>query len=133
MASCGGPIGWIRVTTNHPLDTQAVAFIVPGRTTWGDVTSRLGAPNWLAGTGDGFVADYFYSDSRSFNLNLGWPLRFVAAVSVAPHDLALGGQAIGIHTFQVAVDSREVVQYAAFQRGQAASQYRLWPFDSPSP
>ena len=132
VASCG-PIGWVRVTVNHPLDAHDVAFIVPGHTTWGDVTNRLGAPDQLAGAGDALVADYFYSDSKSFNVNLGWPLGFIGPVSYAPHSLTLGGQGIGIHTFQVAVDSRGIVEWADFRRGEAASQYRLWPFIGPSP
>jgi hypothetical protein len=97
------------------------------------VTSRLGPPDRLAAIGGGLVADYFYSDSKSFNVNPGWPLGFLGPVSYAPHSLTLGGQGIAIHTFQVAVDSRGIVQYAAFRRGEAASQYRLWPFDGPGP
>jgi hypothetical protein len=132
VAGCG-PIGWIRVTINHPLDAREVAFIVPGRTTWGEVTTRLGAPNRLAAVHDGVVIDYVYSDSKSFSVNLGWALGFIGPLSYAPHSLSLGGQGTGVHTFQVAFDSRGVVQYADFRRGQAAAQYRVWPFKNPGP
>lgn len=130
-AGCG-PIGWVRVTVNHPLDPHDVAFIVPGRTTWAEVTSQLGAPNRLAAAGDGLVADYFNSDGKSFNINPGWPLGFFGPASYAPHSLVLGGQGVGNHTFQVAVDARGIVQYAEFRRGETAAQYRLWPFAGPS-
>ena len=132
IAGCGGPIGWVRVTVNHPLAPHDVAFIVPGRTTWTEVTSRLGAPNRLAAAGDGLVADYLYSDGKSFTINPGWPLGFLGPVSYAPHSLVLGGQGIGTHTFQVAVDVGGTVRYADFRRGEAASQYRLSPFEGPS-
>jgi hypothetical protein len=132
VAGCG-PIGWIRVTTNHPLAAREVAFIVPGRTTWAEVTSRLGAPNRITAIEEGLVADYVYSDGRSFRINFGWPLGFVTPVSYAPHDLVLGGQGIGVGTFEVAFGPRGVVRYADFRRGKGASQYRLWPFESPGP
>jgi hypothetical protein len=131
VAGCG-PIGWVRVTVNHPLDPRDVVFIVPGRTEWTEVTNRLGAPDRLAAAGDGLVADYFYSDSRSFTINPGWPLGFIGPVSYAPHSLTLGSQGIGNRTFQVVVGSRGIVQYADFRRGETGAQYRLWPFASPS-
>jgi hypothetical protein len=132
MTGCG-PIGWIRLSFNRPLDARDVAFIVPGRTTWGEVTSRLGAPNRLGAVHDGVVIDYVYSDSRSFNVNPGWPLGFIGPLSYAPHSLSLGSQGVGVHTFQVAFDARGVVQYADFRRGQAAAEYRLSPFETTNP
>jgi hypothetical protein len=132
LAGCG-PIGWVRVTINHPLEAQEVAFIVPGETKWDEVTTRLGTPDRLVAVHDGLIADYLYSDTRYFRVNPGWPLGFVSPVSYAPHDFAFSVEGIGIRTFQVAFDSREVVQYADFRRGEAASEYRLSPFESPSP
>ena len=48
VAACG-PVGWTRVTVNHPLNAGEVKFIVPGETKWDEVISRLGAPGELAG------------------------------------------------------------------------------------
>jgi hypothetical protein len=132
LAGCG-PIGWVRVTINQPLNAQQVAFIVPGKTTWGEVTARLGAPDRLAEAYAGLIADYLYADTRYFRIDPGWPLGFVTPVSYAPHSFALSVEGIGIRTFEVAFDSREVVQYADFRRGEAASEYRFSPFESPSP
>jgi len=131
VAGCG-PIGWVRVTVNRPLDAREVAFIVPGTTTWDEVTGRLGAPDRLAEAQDGLIADYLYSDTRYFRIDPGWPLGFITPVSYAPHSFALSVEGVGIETFQVAFDSRQVVQYAGFRRGEAGSQYRLTPFESPS-
>jgi hypothetical protein len=121
VAGCG-PIGWVRVTVNHPLDAHEVAFIVPGKTTWDEVTGRLGAPDRLVSRHDGLIADYQYSDSKYFRINPGWLLGFITPVSYAPHDLGLSVEGTKIETFQVAFDSRQVVQYAGFRRGEAASQ-----------
>jgi len=128
LAACG-PVGWTRVTVNRPLNAGEVKFIVPGETKWDEVMSRLGAPDELAGTRAGTVADYYYSDSRSFRINFTWPLSFFLPTAHLPHSLVLGGQGIGTNDFQVAFDTTGVVQYAAFRRGEAASRYRLWPFE----
>jgi hypothetical protein len=132
LGGCG-PIGWTRVTVNHPFQAQDVAFVVPRQTTWDEVTRRLGAPDELIRTGDGLAADYFSADSRSFRVNFGWPLGFIAPVSYAPHDFTLGAQGIGTRTFQVAFDAQGVVVHAGFIPGAPASQYRLWPFSGPGP
>lgn len=133
LGGCGGPIGWIRVTVNRPLRAQDVAFVVPRETTWDEVMRRLGAPDGLVRSGDGVAADYFSSDSRSFRVNFGWPLRFIAPISYAPHDFALGGQGSGSRSFQVAFDAQGVVTHAAFVSGAAASRYRVWPFSGAAP
>lgn len=132
LGGCG-PIGWTRVTLNRPLQPQDVAFIEPRRTTWDEVMGRLGAPDGLIRTADGLAADYISSDGRSFSVNLGWPLNFVTPISYVPHDFSLGGRGIGTRTFEVAFDAHGIVVYAAFVPGGPASQYRAWPFSSPSP
>jgi hypothetical protein len=128
-----GPIGWVRVTINQPMNAQQVGFIVPGKTTWGEITARLGAPDRLASAHDVLTADYLYSDTRYFRIDPGWPLGFVTPVFYAPHSFALSVEGIGIRTFEVAFDSLDVVQYAGFRRGEAASEYSFSPFESPSP
>jgi hypothetical protein len=99
----------VRVTVNHPLDAREVAFIVPGTTTWDEVTGRLGAPDRLVSRHDRLIVDYEYSDSKYFRIDPGWPLGFITPVSYAPHDFALSVEGIGIEAFQVAFDLRQVV------------------------
>ena len=70
---------------------------------------------------------------RSRGVFVPYFLEFISPVSYAPHDLALSVEGIGIQTFQVAYDARKIVQYADLRRGEAASQYRLSPFEGPSP
>jgi hypothetical protein len=120
------------VSVNRPLTAADVGFIVPGRTSWHEVTERLGAPDDLVGTREGFLAAYSDYDSRSFRINFGWPLGFVAPF-YAPHDLATGGQGIGVRTFAVAFDEKGIARFADFVRGEAGSRYQVWPFDESSP
>lgn len=128
LGGCG-PIGWTRVTVNRPLQSADVAFIVPQRTTFDEVMARLGAPDEIVrSAGDGLAAHYTASDSRSFGVNLGWPLRFVAPVSFVPHQFTLSGRGIGSKSFEVAFDARGIVTYAAFLPGASAARYRFWPF-----
>jgi hypothetical protein len=129
LGGCGGPFGWTRVTVNRPLTATDIAFIVPGKTTLHEVTDRLGAPDDVMGRRTGFVAEYFDYDGRSFRINFGWPLGFIAPARYAPHDLAFAGQGIGVHTFAVAFDERGRAQYAEFIRAEAGSSWRWWPFD----
>ena len=129
--SLGGcdPLSWTRFTFNHPLTADEVAFIVPGQTNLDEVVARLGAPDQLTGTRDGFAANYLYRDSKYFRVNLGWPLGFVSPTSYLPHDFVLERSASGADTFQVAFDAHAVVRYAGFFRGAAAAQYKASPFD----
>lgn len=132
LAGCG-PVGWTRVTVNRPLKPGDVAFIVPRKTTFTEVTRRLGVPDDIErGLRRGIIAEYVSSDSRSFSVNFGWPLNFIGPVSEVPHSFVLGGRGIGTHTFEVSFDRDDVVVYAGFLPGAPASQYRVWPFGSPS-
>jgi hypothetical protein len=81
VAACD-PISWTRVTLNHPLKSEDVAFIVPGQTTLKDVVGRLGAPDQLLPIRDGMAANYLYEDSKYFRVNFGWPLGFIDPLSL---------------------------------------------------
>ncbi len=127
-AGCA-PIGWTRVTLNHPLRPEDVAFITPGKTKWDEVMNRLGAPNQLSGTPTGVVANYYYYDGKYFGVDFGWPLNFVGPLSFAPHSMVLRNGGIGADTFQVAFDANGAVQYDGFSHASAASQFKSWPFE----
>ena len=128
VAGCD-PISWTRVTLNHPLKADDVAFIVPGRTKLDEVVARLGAPDELVEAKDGFAANYLYRDAKYFRVNLGWPLGFVSPTAYLPHDFVLERSASGADKFQVAFDERAVVRYAGFFRGAEAAKYKAWPFE----
>ena len=127
VAGCD-PSSWTRVTLNHPLKPDDVAFIVPGETKLDEVVARLGAPDQLIEAKDGFAANYLYRDAKYFRVNLGWPLGFVSPTAYLPHDFVLERSASGADKFQVAFDERAVVRYAGFFRGAEAAKYKAWPF-----
>jgi hypothetical protein len=131
VAACD-PISWTRVTLNHPLKSEDVAFIVPGQTTLKDVVGRLGAPDQLLPIRDGMAANYLYEDSKYFRVNFGWPLGFINPLSYAPHDLVLANTRLSADTFEVAFDARGVVAYAGFFRG-AGARYEVLPLDNKKP
>jgi outer membrane protein assembly factor BamE (lipoprotein component of BamABCDE complex) len=126
------PISWTRVTLNHPLQAEDVAFIRPGETKWDEVIHRLGAPNELTGTPSGVVAEYYYYDGKRFDVDFGWPLGFFLppGASEAPHQMSFGDEGIGANTFQVTFDSNGIVQYDGFSNSVAASQFKGSPFES---
>ncbi|MFZ0887893.1 MAG: hypothetical protein WA005_05520 [Candidatus Binataceae bacterium] len=129
LTGCG-PIAWTRVTINRPLKPTDVAFIVPGRTKWDEVTKTLGAPNDLVkAPGGGVVADYYYSDSKRFGVNLGWPLGFFPPASYAPHNMDFVNSGTGMDTFQVAFDAGGTVQYDGFSSTAPAARFKASPFE----
>ena len=131
VAGCT-PISWTRVTLNHPLQAQDVAFIRPGETKWDDVIDELGAPNQLNETTTGITASYYYYDSKRFNVDFGWLAGFFLppGASEAPHQLDFSSAGIGANTFQVTFDTSGTVQYDGFSHTTAASQFKASPFQS---
>lgn len=127
LASCT-PISWTRVTINHPLRPADVAFVKPGKSTWNDVMSRLGAPNDLVPTASGVVANYYYYDGKHFGIDFGYPLNFVGPLSYAPHSMILRNLGVGTNQFQVAFDTNGIVQYDSFSHAASAAKFKLWPF-----
>jgi hypothetical protein len=127
---CAGctPIYWRRVTINTPLRAQDIIFIAPGRTTWPDVTARLGMPGELSPLPNGFVASYFYYDAADFSVDFGYPLGFISpVVSQLPHQMQVGTTGIGTDLLQIGVDGTGRILFAAFVRGQHAGQFKALP------
>jgi len=129
MSGCG-PISWTRITLNKPLHTRDVSFIKPGETKWDEVTARLGPPSELRRTADGMSANYYYYDSRRFDVDFGWGAGFFLppGASEAPHELDFTTSTIDADTFQVAFDQKGVVQYGAFSDTATAAQFKPSPF-----
>ncbi|MDA8252218.1 MAG: hypothetical protein M0Z28_24055 [Rhodospirillales bacterium] len=124
------PISWTRVTINRPLHARDIAFIAPGRTTWRDVTARLGMPGDLSLLPDGFVASYFYYDTADFGVDFGWPLGFVGPVAKLPHQMQVGDTGIGTDMLQIGVDQDGHVRFAAFVQGKRAGRFKSLPTDN---
>lgn len=129
LTGCG-PISWTRVTLNRPLQPKDVAFIKPGETNLNEVIERLGAPNELSAAPDGMVANYYYYDSRRFDVDFGWPAGFFlpAGASAAPHQMEFTNAGIRANTFEVAFDSGGVVEHDGFSHNASVLQLKGSPF-----
>jgi hypothetical protein len=130
LTGCG-PISWTRVTLNRPLQPKDVAFIKPGHTNLNEVIERLGAPNELSATPDGMVANYYYYDSRRFDVDFGWPAGFFlpAGASAAPHQMEFTNSGIRANTFEVAFDSSGVVEHDGFSHSASVLRLKGSPFE----
>src|SRR5215472_10804677 len=125
-----GPINWTRVTLNHPLQAKYVAFIKPGETKLDDIVGRLGAPNDLEETPDGMIADYYYDDSKRFDVDFGWVAGFFLppGASMAPHELEFTNTGVAADSFEVAFDKSGVVQYKGFSHTTSVPGLDSSPF-----
>jgi hypothetical protein len=130
LTGCG-PINWTRVTLNHPLEAKDVAFIKPGETRLDDVVRQLDAPNDLEETPNGMIADYYYSDSRRFDVDFGWAAGFFMppGTSMAPHELEFTNIGVGADSFEVAFDKGGVVQFEGFSHTTSLPGLDISPFN----
>lgn len=121
-----GPVTVRRLTLNHTISTNDVTFIVPGKTELSAVVERLGAPNEILSSKDGFVTRYYFADGKYFKANYAWGLRFLMPFFTP--DLDLGGGGIGRDVFQVTYDDRWFVRDLAFAFHSNSSEFVVWPF-----
>ena len=121
-----GPVTVRRLTLNHTISTNDVSFIVPGKTELSAVVERLGAPNEILSSKDGFVTRYYFADGKYFKANYAWGLRFLMPFFTP--DLDLGGGGIGRDVFQVTYDDRWFVRDLAFAFHSNSSEFVVWPF-----
>jgi hypothetical protein len=124
LMSCGF-ISTTRVTVNDRIAPQDVAFIVPGKTTFKEIVTHLGAPDALTDTALGPVVAYHFRDAKHTRINLGWPTRFFLPVSP---DLVLSGGGLGADVFKVFFDSHWVAQTYAFAHHTGGQRFNPWPF-----
>ncbi len=127
LAGCfRGPIVWQRLSLNDPIAPEEVAFIQEGRTSLSEVAARLGAPDEIVKSKQRIVARYHFTDGKYFRVDFGWGLRFL--VPVFSPDMVLGGGGFGTDVFEVACDSRMIVQQYAFAYHVNSSVFRFWPY-----
>jgi hypothetical protein len=124
LTGCGF-ISTTRVTINERIGPQDVVFIVPGKTTFKEIVTHLGAPDALKNTALGPVVAYHFRDAKHTRINLGWPTRFFLPVSP---DLVLSGGGLGADVFQVFFDAHWVAQTYAFGHHTGGPRFNPWPF-----
>jgi hypothetical protein len=115
----------VRVTLNTPLSPEDVAFIVPGRTTFAEVTEKLGSPDSLADSSMGVVATYRFLDVKYSRINFGW---LVKPWSPVDPDLIISRTGLGTDAFEVFYDPNGVVSHHSFLRHLVSPRFNPYPF-----
>lgn len=121
-----GPVTVRRVTFNQTISADDVTFIVAGKTDLSAVVAKLGTPNEILPSKDGFVTRYYFADGRYFKANYTWGLRFL--IPFFTPDLDLGGGGIGRDLLQVTYDDHWYVRDHAFSFHSNSSEFIVWPF-----
>ena len=130
LGGCGF-VSFARVTINDPITEDDVAFIVPGKTAFRDVVTRLGVPDELMAGEQGLMASYHFLDARYSRLNATWPAQVIVS-SLIP-DFIFSSTGLGTDVFEVFYDSRGVVRDRGFSHHVRPRGMTPWPFgDSPS-
>jgi hypothetical protein len=127
----GCPLRWQRVSVNDVITPEDIAFIVPGTTSFREVVSKLGAPDELSESHLGPVTHYHFRDLKYFRVNFGYALKWFTPPGL-PDDMVLSGGGMGTEELLVFYDDRWIVRGQTFAHHLNASQYRAWPFGSPS-
>jgi len=122
---CTGGCNIARITINNPLTPNDVAFIEPGKTTFGDVLATLGTPDALSDSNEGIVATYRFMDLKYSRVNFGWVFRFWSPVDP---DLVISRTGVGSDAFEVFYDPQGIVSHHAFLHRDAGPRFNPIPF-----
>lgn len=115
----------IRVTLNAPLNEDDVAFIVPGRTTFAEVTGKLGSPDSFGELSNGIVATYRFLDVKYSRINFGWAFKLWSPVDP---DLVISRTGLGTDALEVFYDSNWVATGHGFLRHVSEPKFNPYPF-----
>lgn len=115
----------IRVTLDKPITQSDVAFIVPGKTTIGDVITVLGAPTSITESSRGVVVTYRFLDLKYSRVNFGWLLRPWTPVDP---DMILSRTGFGVDAYELLCDDRWVVTDQSFLRQVSNAPFTPYPF-----
>ena len=115
-----------RVAFNDVITLEQVSFIHIGRTTIGDLTDHIGAPDEVTESEFGVVALYNWSDTKSAALDFGALARLI--VPYAP-TMTLNKTGITPEQFQVVFDPQWAVRAYGFSRRTTDEPIVwFWPF-----
>jgi hypothetical protein len=108
------------------LTPEQVNFIRIGHTTIRELVDRIGAPDDVSESEFGFVALYYWSDTKSASLDFGAVTRLFLPYSPA---MTLRKTGITPEQLQVVFDSQWTVRaYGFSQRSKDEPVIWFWPF-----
>jgi hypothetical protein len=79
------------------------------------------------------IADYYYYDSRRFDVDFGWPAGFFLppGASMAPHQMEFTNAGAAADTFEVIFNAGGVVQHTGFSHTGSVPGINSSPFSEP--
>jgi len=115
-----------RVTFNDVVTPEQVNFIRIGQTTIFELADHIGAPDEVAESDFGFVALYYWSDTKSAALDFGAIGRLFLPYSPT---MALNKTGVTPEQFQVVFDPQWTVRAYGFSRRTTDEPVIwFWPF-----
>ncbi|WP_455244003.1 hypothetical protein [Petrachloros mirabilis] len=115
----------MRVTLNRPLTQEDIAFIIPGRTTFSEVTNKLGTPDSITESSKGIVTTYRFLDGKYSRVNFGVLLKPWTPVDP---DLIISRTGLGTDALQVFYDTNWIVTDRGFLQNFSGSRFNPYPF-----
>jgi hypothetical protein len=114
-----------RVVVNDPLVADSLEALVPGKSTFHDVTQKLGAPDEIEEGAGGMIFRYRYGDSKTMRVNFGWILRVL--LPVAP-SMNLGRGEGVTSILHVAMRPDLTFDHSVIQPPPDPPHFWFWPF-----
>ena len=114
-----------RVVVNDPFIAESLEELVPGQSTFQDVTQKLGAPDEIEEGASGMVFRYRYGDSKTMRVNFGWILRLL--LPVAP-SMNLGRGEGVTYILHVALRPDLTFDHSVIQSPPDPPRFWFWPF-----
>jgi hypothetical protein len=115
-----------RVVLNEIVTTEQVNFIRVGETTLVELADHIGAPDEVTESDFGFVALYYWSDTKSAALDFGTIPRLFLPYSPT---MALSKTGVTPEQFQVVFDPQWTVRaYGFSRRATDEPVIWFWPF-----
>ena len=114
-----------RVVVNDPLITESLKELVPGQSSFHDVTQTLGAPDEIEEGSAGMVFRYRYGDSKTMRINFGWIFRLFLPLAPA---MNLGRGEGVTYVLHVAMRPDMTFDHSVIQPPPDPPRFWFWPF-----
>jgi hypothetical protein len=115
-----------RATVNEVITPKQVNFVRVGETTIGELADHIGAPDEVTESDFGFVALYYWSDTKSAGVDFGTIGRLFLPYSPT---MTLRKTGVTLEQFQVVFDPQWTVRaYGFSRRATDEPVIWFWPF-----
>ncbi len=118
-----------RAKLNDVITSEQVNFVRVGQTTIRELADHIGAPDEVTESDFGFVALYYWSDTKSASVDFGAITRLFLPYSPISPRMALSKTGVKPEQFQVVFDPQWTVRaYGFSRRAKDEPVIWFWPF-----